>query len=86
MDPRRILAISSGAWSFAVQRRITAIEAYGLALTGKPSPRVCFLPTAAGDASNLVVAFYEAFAGVYPTSHVGLFGETADDPCAHLAQ
>lgn len=84
MDRRRILAIGSGAWSFGVHRHITAIEAYGLSLTGKSSPRVCFLPTAAGDAPELIVAFYEAFAGGHAASHISLFGETTDDPRAHL--
>ncbi len=44
-----------------------------LALTGVERPRVCFLPTASGDADHYVVRFYRRFGAVAETSHVSLF-------------
>ena len=43
-------------------------------LTGKPRPRVCFLPSASGDADHYIVRFYRAFAGARAeASHISLF-------------
>jgi peptidase E len=46
-----------------------------LELSGKPRPRVCFLPTASGDQPAFVVRFYERFlARPCDPFHVTLFG------------
>ena len=37
------------------------LDEYVLSLTGVERPRVCFVPTASGDADHYVVRFYRAF-------------------------
>lgn len=58
-----------------------------LGLTGVERPRVCFLPTASGDADHYVVRFYRAFpASRCEPSHISLFRRETGvgDPRAHL--
>ncbi len=60
-----------------------------LALTGAERPRVCFLPTASGDADHYVVRFYRAFAASRcEPSHVSLFRRETGvgDPYSHLLE
>ena len=40
------------------------LDDYVLRLTGVERPRVCFVPTASGDADHYVVRFYRTFAGL----------------------
>lgn len=65
----------------------TLLDDFVLGLTGKPRPKVCFLPTASGDADHYVVRFYRAFSaeGSEP-SHISLFRRETGvgDPRAHL--
>jgi len=62
---------------------------YVLRLTGVERPRVCFVPTASGDADHYVVRFYRTFAafGCEP-SHLSLFRRdrtaATGDPGEHL--
>ena len=49
------------------------LDDYVLGLTGSERPRVCFLPSASGDADHYIVRFYQAFAGRCEASHVSLF-------------
>lgn len=63
------------------------LDEYLLALTGVGRPRVCFLPTASGDADHYIVRFYRAFAATRcEPSHVSLFRRETGvgDPRAHL--
>jgi peptidase E len=65
----------------------TLLDDYVLALTGVERPKVCFLPTASGDADHYVVRFYRAFsAGRCEPSHISLFRRETGvgDPRAHL--
>jgi dipeptidase E len=65
----------------------TLLDDYVLGLTGKARPRVCFLPTASGDADHYVVRFYRAFdAARCEPSHVSLFRreQAAGDMHEHL--
>jgi dipeptidase E len=61
-----------------------------LSLTDSARPRVCFLPTASGDADHYVVRFYRRFAPDCDASHVSLFrrdqgtGGVEDDLQEHL--
>ena len=51
-DPRRSPGAGSSRWAAAGSRwseRIAALDRFVLELTGKPVPRICFLPTASGD-------------------------------------
>lgn len=50
------------------------MDDYVLELSGAERPRICFLPTASGDADHYVVRFYRRFgAGRSEPSHVSLF-------------
>ncbi len=63
------------------------LDDYVLKLTGVERPRVCFLPTASGDADHYVVRFYRAFqAPRCEPSHISLFRRETGvgDPLAHL--
>jgi peptidase E len=55
------------------------IDDFLLALTGKELPRVCFVPTASGDAENYIERFEAAFAGRAQTSVLSLFGRDGDE-------
>jgi peptidase E len=61
------------------------LNRYFLGLTGKERPRICFLPTAVGDAADAIVTFYDAFpAELCERSHVTLFGVPRADIRGHL--
>jgi dipeptidase E len=67
----------------------TLLDDHVLALTGVSRPRVCFLPTASGDADHYVVRFYRAFpASRCEPSHISLFRRETGvgDPRAHLLE
>jgi dipeptidase E len=60
----------------------------GVSRSGRP--RICFLPTASGDADHYVVRFYRRFSPACDASHVSLFrrdqgtGGVEDDLATHL--
>jgi peptidase E len=66
------------------------LDDYVLSLTRAARPRVCFLPTASGDADHYVVRFYRRFSPDCDASHVSLFrrdqgtGGVEDDLASHL--
>jgi dipeptidase E len=65
----------------------TLLDDHVLSLTGVDRPRVCFLPTASGDADHYVVRFYRAFpSSRCEPSHISLFRRETGvgDPRAHL--
>jgi peptidase E len=83
--PPQIVAFGGGG--FSMEWGNTLLDDYVLALTGTERPRVCFLPTASGDADHYVVRFYRAFpASRCEPSHVSLFRRETGvgDPLAHL--
>jgi dipeptidase E len=84
-ERRRILAMGGGG--FTMRERSAALDRLVLELTGKPVPRVCFLPTASGDPADQVTRFYERFSG-WPCepSILSLFhlGRDRIDPVEHL--
>lgn len=50
------------------------LDSYVLGLTGAKRPKVCFLPSASGDADHYIVRFYRAFgADRCEPSHISLF-------------
>ncbi|WP_249009098.1 peptidase E [Conexibacter sp. DBS9H8] len=82
---RQIVAFGGGG--FSMEWGNSLLDDHVLALTGAVRPRVCFLPTASGDADHYVVRFYRAFpASRCEASHISLFRrETGvEDPRAHL--
>ncbi len=62
------------------------LDEYVLGLTGAAEPRICFLPTASGDADHYVVRFYGAFRERARPSHISLFRRErgTSDLRAHL--
>jgi dipeptidase E len=71
LRPPQIVAFGGGGFSMEAGNRL--LDDFVLSLTGAARPRVCFLPTASGDADHYVVRFYRAFAGLADASHVSLF-------------
>ena len=56
---KQIVALGGGGFSDGGPW--SKLDDYILGLTRKPRPRVCFLPTAGGDADSYVALFYRAF-------------------------
>jgi dipeptidase E len=69
--PRSPQIIALGGLGGEAETR--ALVEYVLHATGVQHPRVCFLPTAAADAAEAVVAFYETFSGRAEPRHATLF-------------
>lgn len=73
-----------------MERDCRLLDDYILSLTACARPRVCFLPTASGDADHYVVRFYRRFSADCDASHVSLFrrdqgvGGVEDDLASHL--
>ena len=85
--PKQIVAFGGGG--FSMEWGNTLLDDYVLALTGAARPKVCFLPTASGDADHYVVRFYRAFpASRCEASHISLFRrETGvENPRRHLLE
>ena len=65
----------------------TLLDDYVLGIGGASRPKVCFLPTASGDADHYVVRFYRAFSpDRCEPSHLSLFRRerTTGDMREHL--
>jgi len=69
--PPQIVAFGGGGFSMENQNPL--LDDHVLALAGRERPRVCFVPTASGDADHYVVRFYRAFSLRAEASHVSLF-------------
>jgi len=69
---RQIVAFGGGG--FSMESGNPLLDEYVLGLTGKPRPKVCFLPSASGDADHYIVRFYRAFgAERCEAGHISLF-------------
>ena len=81
--------VAFGGGGFSMEAGNPLLDDYVLSLAQSARPRVCFVPTASGDADHYVVRFYRAFspARCEPT-HVSLFrrDRTAPDPAEHLVE
>jgi dipeptidase E len=73
MRARTPQIVALGGGGFSMERDSSLLDDYVLSLTDAERPRVCFLPTASGDADHYVVRFYRRFAASCDTSHVSLF-------------
>jgi peptidase E len=83
--PPQIVAFGGGG--FSMEWGNTLLDDHVLALTGVQRPKICFLPTASGDADHYVVRFYRAFqASRCQPSHISLFRRETGvgDPRSHL--
>src|SRR5438034_2736435 len=84
--------VALGGGGFSMERDGSLLDDYVLSLIERPRPRprVCFLPTASGDADHYVVRFYRRFSPSCEASHVSLFrrdqgaGGVEADLAAHL--
>ena len=66
--------VSFGGGGFSMESGNPLLDEFVLDLTGKPRPKVCFLPSASGDADHYLVRFYRHFpASRCEPSHVSLF-------------
>jgi dipeptidase E len=82
--------VALGGGGFSMERDNSLLDDFVLSLTGAARPRMCFLPTASGDADHYVVRFYRRFSATCKTSHVSLFRRdqgaegVEDDLASHL--
>jgi dipeptidase E len=76
-----------GGGGFSMEPDNPLLDRYVLAQSGRQKPRVCFLPTASGDAADYIVRFYQAFIrhDCRP-SHLSLLRPTVANPCGHLLE
>jgi peptidase E len=82
--------VALGGGGFSMEKDSSLLDDYILSLTSSERPRVCFLPTASGDADHYVVRFYRRFSAHCDASHVSLFrrdqgvGGVEEDLATHL--
>ncbi len=82
---RQIVAFGGGG--FSMEPGNALLDDHVLRLTGVARPRVCFLPTASGDADHYVVRFYRAFSAARcEPSHVSLFRRPAPGDPVDVAE
>jgi dipeptidase E len=81
--PRQIVAFGGGGFSMESGNPLLDDYVLGLACAaGRDRPRVCFLPTASGDADHYLVRFYRHFPSTRcEPSHVSLFRRDRGVPC-----
>jgi len=68
-----------GGGGFSQEPDDPRLDDFILGLTGRKRPRVCFLPTAAGDDRGYVANFYDAFVGKARPSWLPLFNRRDRD-------
>jgi dipeptidase E len=76
-----------GGGGFTMGERAVGLDRLVLELTGRPLPRICFLPTASGDPREQITRFHERFdAWPCQPSTLSLFhlGRDRVDPATHL--
>lgn len=75
---RQIVAMGGGG--FSEEPDNLALDRYVLGLVRRDEPRVCFVPTASGDAKSYLDRFYAAFATLRCVpKHLSLFDPPATD-------
>jgi peptidase E len=66
--------VTFGGGGFSMEAGNPLLDEFVLGLTGKARPRVCFLPSASGDADHYIVRFYRHFpAARCESTHLSLF-------------
>ncbi|WBA16299.1 Type 1 glutamine amidotransferase-like domain-containing protein [Salinivibrio proteolyticus] len=55
---KHIVALGGGGWMMGEQQ--SELDQYALRLTGKSDPKVCYIPTATGDAEEAIDRFYQS--------------------------
>jgi dipeptidase E len=90
MSRRAPQIVALGGGGFSMEKDSSLLDDYILSLVPTARPRICFLPTASGDADHYVVRFYRRFSAACDASHVSLFrrdqgvGGVEDDLATHL--
>jgi peptidase E len=83
MTDRHLVALGGGGFSDDGDSGL--LDDYVMSLTGADRPRVCFIPTASGDATAYITQFYTAFpVSRCAPSHLGLFRFSVPDVRSHL--
>ena len=80
-EPRWVVAMGGGGFSTEPDNPLLDDAILDLArrTRGRDRPRVCFLPTASGDAEAYVANFYAALEDRSQASHLALFDRTVED-------
>jgi dipeptidase E len=74
MEGARRQIVAFGGGGFSMEAGNPLMDEYVLGLVRRARPRVCFLPSASGDADHYIVRFYRHFAADRcEPSHVSLF-------------
>ena len=68
---RQIVAFGGGG--FSMESGNPLLDDFVRSLTGLKKPRICFLPTASGDADHYIVRFYNNMRDCSEASHISLF-------------
>jgi dipeptidase E len=78
---RQVVAMGGGGFSMDADNTLLDDFVLGLAraVGGRERPRVCFIPTASGDAPLYVRNFYDAFSGKAEASWLSLFARDQRD-------
>ncbi|MBV9804417.1 MAG: peptidase E [Solirubrobacterales bacterium] len=78
MERRRLVTMGGGGFSMEPEDQL--LDKFVLSLVRSSCPRICFVPTASGDAEGYVARFYRAFSALdcRPTD-LQLFNRTIDD-------
>lgn len=72
MPKRQIIAMGGGG--FSMEPDNPALDRYVLAQVEKARPKVCFIPTASGEAPEYIINFYKAFTSLdTEPSYLSLF-------------
>ena len=77
----RIVGLGGGG---DTEERQRALRRYVLDTTGAERPRICFVPTAVGDAPEAIVRFYDGYAGLGELSHATFFPWPRPDLREHV--
>jgi dipeptidase E len=78
--------IAMGGGGFSMEPDNLLLDRYVLAQSRESRPKVCFVPTASGDADDYIKRFYQAFATLNcEPSHLSLFRGQQEDLAACLA-
>jgi dipeptidase E len=85
--PQQGQIIAMGGGGFTMEPDNPLLDHYVLAATGKDFPRVCFVPTAAGDSAAYIDRFYEAFPeDICEPTYLSLFSRKIDDLAGFLCE
>ncbi|MGQ5523942.1 Type 1 glutamine amidotransferase-like domain-containing protein [Chitinimonas sp. PSY-7] len=81
---QQLIVLGGGGFSM---EKSPLLDQYVLHATRKEKPRICFIPTASGDADNYLLKFYAAHAGYNClASHLSLFRPHTNDIAGYLLE